>query len=199
MAQHSSTIIVGAGAAGLSVAYYLQQRGLPYLILEQQTVGATWLQHYDRLHLHTLKAVSALPGLPLPSHFPAFVSATQFAAYLREYAHHFTMAVHEGVAVHQALWNTGGTTPYWWLTTSAGVFTCETLVVATGIWNTPHRPHLPGQEDFAGALLHANHYYIPNPFEGQRVWWWGRAIAVLRLRLIWQSTVLKPVLLFGMA
>ena len=43
-------------------------RGLNAIILEKSdAVGAVWRRHYDRLHLHTDRAHSGLPGLPMPS------------------------------------------------------------------------------------------------------------------------------------
>ena len=60
-AVHTHTLVVGAGPAGLAVGACLKRAGVPCLILEQtDKVGAAWRRHYDRLHLHTAKAYSAL-------------------------------------------------------------------------------------------------------------------------------------------
>lgn len=158
-------VIVGAGAAGLALAYRLEQRRLPYHILEQNDIGATWGQHYDRLHLHTLKEVSGLPGLPMPAHYPRFPTATQFQAYLKAYATHFGLRVQCGVNVLHA----DSTPAGWHIHTSQGIYQASLLVVATGIWHTPCRAALPGAETFGGPILHANAYKNPLPFLGQRV------------------------------
>jgi putative flavoprotein involved in K+ transport len=158
-------IVVGAGAAGLATAYYLQQRGLDYCVLEKDTVGATWLQHYDRLHLHTLKEVSALPGLPMPADYPRFPSAPQVQAYLQQYARHFRLNIREGVRVQRADYGPAG----WHLQTSQGALSADTLIVTTGIWSTPVEPELPGREQFGGQIIHASAYRNPQPFHGQRV------------------------------
>jgi len=71
----------------------LQQRGLPYRVLERYGVGHSWSQHYDRLRLNTLKQVSSLPGLPMPSHYPTFPTATQFHTYLNHYADRFQLNI----------------------------------------------------------------------------------------------------------
>ncbi len=158
-------LIIGAGPAGLATAYHLQRRGLAYCVLEKETVGATWLHHYDRLRLHTLKQVSGLPGLPMPRQYPNFPSAHQLRDYLTEYARHFKLRVEEGVMVRRASYAEGR----WQLDTSQGEKSGEKLVVATGIWNTPICPELPGQEQFGGQVLHSNDYRNAQPFQGQRV------------------------------
>lgn len=157
--------VVGGGPAGLATAYELQRRGLPYQVLERHSVGYTWQNHYDRLHLHTLKQVSALPGLPMPDDYPAFASATQLHAYLQSYAKHFQLNVAEGVDVQQADY----VDRRWQITTNNGTLSCDTLIVATGIWNNPYCPKLPGTETFDGTIMHSNDYRNAKPFEGQRV------------------------------
>ncbi len=84
------TVIVGAGPAGLAVAACLRRAGMPLVILEREDrVGASWHRHYARLHLHTDKAHSALPYLPLPKDYPKYPSRGQLIAYLESYARHF--------------------------------------------------------------------------------------------------------------
>jgi putative flavoprotein involved in K+ transport len=158
-------IVVGAGPTGLATAYHLQQHGFDYCVLEKGCIGYSWQNHYDGLHLHTLKEVSALPGLPMPADYPRFPSAEQVSAYLRSYAHRLKLRVREGVEVRRADYGPDG----WRLDTSQGPMQCDTLVVATGIWSTPVVPRFAGQETFGGCVLHASHYRNPQPFAGQRV------------------------------
>ncbi len=157
-------LIIGAGPAGLATAYYLQQRGLPFRILEKEAAGATWRHHYDHLHLHSLKEVSALPGLPMPEDYPPFPSGEQVAKYLADYAAHFDFPIERGVRVIEAHYE-----DRWQLTTTTGRFEADVLVAATGIWSTPHRPHFSGEETFTGRILHSKDYERPGPFGGQRV------------------------------
>ncbi|GAB4425198.1 MAG: NAD(P)/FAD-dependent oxidoreductase [Anaerolineae bacterium] len=158
-------LIVGAGPAGLAMAWQLQQRGLPYTVLEKEAVGWAWHNHYDRLRLHTLKAVSALPGLPMPADYPRFVPRQQHLAYLQQYAAHFRLNIKTGVMVQQAAFSDGN----WRLETNAGPFAGHTLIAATGIWSSPHRPNFPGQAGFSGSVVHAVDYRNPAPYVGQRV------------------------------
>jgi cation diffusion facilitator CzcD-associated flavoprotein CzcO len=160
-------IVVGAGPAGLATAYYLQQQKLPYTILEKHSVGWSWQNHYDRLHLHTLKEVSALPGLSLPADYPRFPSRQQHLDYLRHYAQHFKLKIETGTTVQNAAYDPqrGG----WHLETNKGTVLGTVLIAATGIWSTPFSPRFKGEEEFNGKISHANEYRNPKPFEGQRV------------------------------
>jgi len=59
--------IIGAGPAGLAMAAALARRRIPSVVIDKaDTVGSAWRAHYDRLHLHTERALSGLPGLPIP-------------------------------------------------------------------------------------------------------------------------------------
>ncbi len=158
-------LVVGAGPAGLAVAYELQRRAWPYQVLERHSIGYAWQNHYDRLHLHTLKEVSALPGLPMPPHYPAFPSAAQVQLYLEYYARYFRLNIATGVDVQAAAWVDGR----WQLTTSQGQICGDHLVAATGIWSTPLRPVFPGEAAFGGPIIHSCDYRNAAPFRGQRV------------------------------
>ena len=158
-------IVVGAGPAGLAVAYELQRRGVPYRVLERSRIGEAWRNHYDRLHLHTLKQLSALPGLPMPHSYPRFASAAQFRTYLEAYAQQLQLDVTCGVDVERATPNADG----WQIETSQGQVNGDVLVAASGIWSTPHMPQIRGMEEFGGTIIHSREYRNATPFRHKRV------------------------------
>lgn len=160
-----SVIIIGAGASGLATAYYLQQRGINLCILEKASIGFAWQNHYDSLHLHTMKEVSGLPGLPMPPHYPRFPSGAQVHSYLDLYAQHFEFEIKNGVEVLRTAYDNSK----WNIYTNHGRFECETLIVATGIWSTPYCATFDGQEAFGGLIIHASDYKNATPFLGKRV------------------------------
>ena len=51
-----------------------------------ESVGETWRSRYDRLHLHTPRIQSSLPGVRIPGRFGRWVAKDDMAEYLRAYA-----------------------------------------------------------------------------------------------------------------
>jgi len=157
--------IVGAGAAGLAVAHELQLHGVGSTLLEGDTVGHVWGRHYDRLHLHTLKQVSGLPGMEMPDHYPAFPSGEQVTDYLRAYGRRFQLDVRSGVSVHGAQWNGSS----WRLDTTDGPISADVVVAATGIWSTPWQPEIDGLGSFEGQVIHSSEYQNRTTIDGDNV------------------------------
>ncbi|MBI3805627.1 MAG: NAD(P)/FAD-dependent oxidoreductase [Nitrospirae bacterium] len=160
------TIIIGAGPAGLAVGACLKGAGLPFLILEQSDqVGAAWHRHYNRLHLHTDKAHSALPFVPFPKEVPRYPSRLEVIRYLERYAQQFQLRPRLGQQVVSARFSNG----LWEVETQDARYRSENLVIATGYNREPYLPHWPGQTSFRGTLLHASQYRDGLPFKSRRV------------------------------
>jgi cation diffusion facilitator CzcD-associated flavoprotein CzcO len=161
----ATVTIVGAGPAGLAVARELQRLGVRPRLLEQGRIGETWARQYQGLRLHARADASSLPGRPWRGTATPFPTAAEMVTYLRGYAEHFALDVHEGVRVERAEPAGGG----WRLRTSAGLRHTRRLVMASGIWSAPFAPPLPGAGSFAGRLLHAHDYRGPDVLAGERV------------------------------
>jgi len=83
MSGISGTLVIGASATGLAAAAEVRMRGGELEIVEaEDVVAAAWRRHYDRLHLHTPKGFSALPGLPMPKSWPRYPAREQVVEYL---------------------------------------------------------------------------------------------------------------------
>lgn len=166
MPADSGTIIVGASAAGLATAACLKRRGLPFELLEANAqVGTAWRNHYDRLHLHTTKALSELPFVGFPRQAPRYPSREQVVAYLESYARAFGLEPRFGERV-TAIRREG---ERWLVRSSARELRARNVVVATGYTRVPNRPTWPGLADFAGRLLHSSEFRSGAAFAGQRV------------------------------
>ena len=140
MAGTVETLVIGASAAGLATAAELHRRGREFEILEaEDVVAASWRRHYDRLHLHTPKGFSALPGLPMPKSWPRYPARDQVVEYLELYQKHFALRPRFGETVHRVDRVNG----IWETTTSTGTWRSANVVIATGRARVPVRPTWP--------------------------------------------------------
>lgn len=159
-------VIVGAGPAGLAVGACLRRRGIePTLLDRGDAVGDSWRWRYDRLHLHSPRVQSSLPGLPIPRRFGQFASRDDVVRYLVGYARHHGLEPRTGVEVRRI--DRAG--PDWTVTTSEGVHDARQVVVATGYNHTPYVPEWPGLDGFRGEFLHAREYRNAQPYVGRDV------------------------------
>ena len=160
-------LVIGAGPAGLAVAACLVQRGLqPVVIDKAGQVASSWRAHYERLHLHTVKGLSALPGVPFPDAYPRYVPRQALVDYLVAYAEQHHLAPHLGEEITAITPLTGG----WQAVTQSGRrFEARAVVLATGANCEPRVPTLAGQPQYRGQVLHSRGYRNAAPFAGQRV------------------------------
>ncbi|KUN97612.1 flavin-containing monooxygenase [Streptomyces caeruleatus] len=161
--------VIGGGPGGLSVAHALRAQGLRAVVLEKSDgVGASWRGHYDRLHLHTTRRLSGLPGLPMPRRFGRWVSRDDVVRYLEKYAEYHDLEIVTGVEVSRVEPAPDGSG--WLLRATGGrELTGAAVVVATGHNHTPRIPDWPGRADYTGELLHAGEYRNPAPYAGRDV------------------------------
>src|SRR5262245_16994580 len=97
-----SVVVVGGGPAGLAAAGALKQVGVEARVLDRGArVGDSWRAHYDRLHLHTARRLSALPGLAIPRAYGQWVARDDVVRYLEAYAAHHALRVESGVSVER--------------------------------------------------------------------------------------------------
>ncbi|GAA5199250.1 NAD(P)/FAD-dependent oxidoreductase [Microbacterium jejuense] len=164
--QHTEVLVIGAGPAGLAVGACLRRRGVAAMIVDDgQTVGETWQRRYERLHLHTPRIQSALPGLRMPRRFGRWVAKDDMAHYLRVYAHVHDLRPRFGVTVRRVEPDGTG----WRVRTDDGTIAADQVVLATGFSSRPIEPRWPGQETYTGQVLHASRYRDAAPFVGRRV------------------------------
>jgi putative flavoprotein involved in K+ transport len=164
--EHYEIVVVGAGSAGLATAALLQEHGLRPLVLEAgREPGAAWRERYDRLHLHTPRLLSGLPGLRIPRKYGRWVSRDDLITYLRDYA-----AVHDlDVRANCRAERIESDGDRWRVDTSGGPLTADAVVVATGSNGTPFVPDWPGRDEFPGELVHSSQYRNPRPYVGKDV------------------------------
>ncbi|MFD9355617.1 flavin-containing monooxygenase [Streptomyces sp. NPDC060031] len=167
--QPRPVYVIGAGPGGLAVAAALRARGVRAVVVEKaESVGASWRGHYDRLHLHTTRRLSALPGLAMPRRFGRWVSRDDVVRYLEKYAEFHELELVTGVEVTRIERAADGAG--WTLHATGGrVLAAGAVVVATGFNHTPALPDWPGRDAYGHPLLHASGYRNPEPYRGRDV------------------------------
>ena len=162
----SDVVVVGAGPSGLATAAVLRRAGISPVVLDRaERLGAAWRGRYDRLHLHTVRWLSHLPGLRFSRRHGRWVRRDGVVRYLESYVRHHDLDVREGVQVEQIERGEDG----WVLRTDQGELRARYVVVATGYNHTPFMPDWPGRDSFQGDLVHASEYRNPRPYEGRDV------------------------------
>ncbi|MER6126189.1 NAD(P)/FAD-dependent oxidoreductase [Streptomyces sp. NPDC001795] len=161
--------VIGGGPGGLAAAYALRAQGVRAVVLEKSDrVAASWRRHYDRLHLHTTRRLSALPGLAMPRSFGRWVARDDVVRYLEKYAEYHELEIVTGVEVSRIEPAPDGTG--WLLYATGGrELTGSAVVIATGYNHTPHVPDWPGLDACTGEFLHAGEYRNAEPYAGRDV------------------------------
>ena len=164
--SHVSTVIIGAGPAGLATAACLKKAQRPIAILEKSDrIGSSWHKYYDRLHLNTDKYCSSLPYLPFPSTYPRYPSRKDFIAYLEAYARYFELAPN----LEEPVLKTRRKDDHWITQTPVHTYASTNLVIASGNNQHPKTPRWQGQEAFKGEILHSIEYKIGSAYKEQNV------------------------------
>ena len=163
--ERCEVVVIGAGPAGLAAAGALRHHGIGAVVLERDSIGASWRRHYERLHLHTVRWLSHLPGYKMPKRYGKWVARDDVVEYLEDYARFHNLDVRTGVEV-EGLERDGDE---WRVRTSDGDFSASRVVVATGYNKEQKLPDWPGLGSFTGDLIHSGNYRNPEPYVGKTV------------------------------
>ncbi len=168
--QQTSTVVIGAGQAGLSAAYGLRRAGLApgsgFVVLDgEDGPGGAWRHRWSTLRVDRAHRIASLPGLPFEPADRTRPAAEIVPAYFDAYERVFDLQVRRPVRV-SAVRPAGRDLL---VETDAGTWTTRALINATGTWTRPFRPRYPGAETFRGRQLHTVDYAEPDDFAGKRV------------------------------
>jgi len=151
-------IVVGAGQAGLAIAWYLARLGLRFQVLEASAeLGQSWRSRWDSLTLFTPAQYDALPGMPFPARADTYPTKEPVADYLQAYADAFRLPVRLNARVTSLSRSGDG----FEVRTADETFSARRVVVATGPFQVPFIPPAAGGLDSAVTQIHSADYRNP--------------------------------------
>jgi len=159
-------IIIGAGQAALSVAYFLRRTNRTVLLLDaEEAGGGAWQHGWRSLRLFSPASWSSIAGWPMPASGDQYPSRDHVVEYLRQYEARYGFNIERPVLVTEVQRTEDG----FLVKAGAKNWHSRVVVCATGTWRNPFIPAVEGMELFAGQQLHSAHYVCPAPFKDQRV------------------------------
>lgn len=166
-------VVVGGGQAGLSSAYHLRRAGLvpgrDFVVLDGAPApGGAWQFRWPTLTYGKVHGMYALPGMELTGADPDRPSAEVVGEYFAAYEETFGLRVVRPVRVRAVREDPAGDGRLR-VETDRGTWSARAVINATGTWDRPFWPRVPGQGAFRGRQLHTAHYPGPWEFAGERV------------------------------
>lgn len=190
-ARPVGVVVIGAGQAGLSVAYHLQRRGFvldgpdavasAVVLDREEGPGGAWRHRWRSLRMATVNRIADLPGMAQPDVDPCEPSASFLPRYFADYEHAQGLPVHRPVGVEAVRRADDDPAGRLLVESTAGVWAARAVVNATGTWTQPFWPRYPGNETFAGRQLHVADYVSVEEFRGLHVVVVGGGISAVQL------------------
>lgn len=137
-ASRVTTVVIGAGQAGLAMSWWLAERSIDHVVLERGDVANSWrTERWDSLRLLTPNWQSRLPGFRYQGDDPdGFRTMPETIAFLERYAGSISAPVQTRTTVTAVRHDRDG----YEVVTDRGTWSCDSVVLATGACNVPHLP-----------------------------------------------------------
>ncbi len=140
MTTRVTTVVVGAGHAGLAASRLLTERSIDHLVLDRGDVANSWRrERWDSLRLLTPNFQSRLPGHSYDGPEPnGYMAVNEVIDFISRYA----SASRAPVRTNTNVTSLTRTDEGYHLATSEGDFRCRSVVIASGACNVPSVPAL---------------------------------------------------------
>jgi putative flavoprotein involved in K+ transport len=159
----TTTVVIGAGQAGLAMSWWLAKRSIEHVILERGELAHSWkTERWDSLRLLTPNWQSRLPGYgDQGEDADGFRSMAQTVAFLERYAKLISAPVRTYTQVSSVRPRGEG----YEVRSDTGTWQCDTVVLASGACNVAHVPALAAAVPSAIATLTSMQYRNPQQLE----------------------------------
>jgi putative flavoprotein involved in K+ transport len=162
-----TSVVIGAGHAGLAMSHCLAARSIDHVILERGEVANSWkTERWDSLRLLTPNWLSRLPGYGYEGDDPdGFRTMPETIDFIEKYA----AAISAPVRTHTRVSSVRKTDEGYSVETDQGEWQCRTVVLATGACNVPCVPSVAEALPAGIRTLTAMDYRRPDQLEQGRV------------------------------
>lgn len=146
--MRTTTVVIGAGHAGLAVSHFLNQRSIDHVVIERGEVANTWrTERWDSLRLLTPNWQSRLPGLAYDGDDPdGFMTMPEVIGFIESYARYVDAPLQTSTTVTSVRPNEDS----YEVVTDQGVWASPTVVLASGGFNLANVP--PVARDVPGTV-----------------------------------------------
>jgi putative flavoprotein involved in K+ transport len=158
-----TTVVIGAGHAGLAMSWWLARRSIDHVVLERGEVANSWrTERWDSLRLLTPNWQSRLPGYGYQGGDPdGFRTMRETIDFIERYAGVIAAPIRTHTNVTSV--RHGGES--YEVATDRGVWKCQAVVLATGACNIPLVPTLAEAIPSTIATLTPMQYRNPGQLE----------------------------------
>ncbi|WP_236728404.1 flavin-containing monooxygenase [Mycolicibacterium obuense] len=184
---HTKVAVIGAGPGGLVAARWLLAEGFDTHLFEQgPELGGQWTGEigasgvWPTLYTNTSRILTAFSDLPHDGD-QTFLSARQILRYLHRYAEMFRLKDRIRLSSKVIHVKHGG--GRWSVETADGAEAFDRVVIASGRFQTPALPPVPGLSTFSGpeGVRSTFDYRGVEPYRGKRVLVGGCAVSALEV------------------
>ena len=162
-----STVVVGAGPAGLASSRCLSERGIDHIVLERGEVANSWrCERWDSLKLLTPNWQSRLPGFAYDGDDPdGFRTMPETVDYLVRYQSAIAAPVKAYTTVKSVRADEGS----YRIATDDGEWRCRAVVIASGACNVATEPACASAVPAGIAALSPLNYRNPEQLDAGNV------------------------------
>jgi putative flavoprotein involved in K+ transport len=159
----TTTVVIGAGQAGLAMSRCLTERSIDHVVLERGEVANSWkTERWDSLRLLTPNWQSRLPGFGYEGDDPdGYRTMPETIAFIERYAD----VISAPVRMHTEVTSVRAHGDGYEVVTNQGKWQCQTVVLATGACNIPQVPAIAEALPSTIASLTPDEYRNPDQLE----------------------------------
>ena len=138
--ERVTTVVIGAGHAGLAASRFLSDRSIDHVVLERGEVANSWRrERWDSLRLLTPNWQSRLPGHRYDGPDPdGYMTMGEVVAFISGFA----TACRAPVRTHSTVTSLARGGEWYVVATPGGMIECRCVVIASGACNLPSVPAL---------------------------------------------------------